>query len=511
MKSASRFAMLSLLVGVACADGSASEGIARVDAGAPSLPRDSGVGDAPAPVSDASAPVPFQEWRQREPIYELYVRHFSKAGNFKGVEAKLPELKALGVGIIWLLPVHEIGSISPANGGQGIDAPHGNPYAVKSYERLNPEYGEDGTSAGAEADLKSLVTRVHALGMHVILDWVPNHTAWDNPLITTHPEWYARQNGVIKPVSEFPWIAQLDWSNPALRTYMADAMESFTRKFDLDGFRVDYAHSMPLSFFSDLRSRLERVKPVLLLAEAGDVAFHPTFDMTYDWNVYPLLRDVAWGTKPVTAIDDALLHTQLIPYASMPDALVMRMTYNHDDNGKFTLGDAYRGGIKTFAVLAATLPGKPLVFDGQEVGMNVFDGTTVRPSINLGHDPKVKIDWADPEGYRPFYTKLLQLYRASSALHHPGMADFRKIDTVPAAPIYSFVRRDGASSVLVVLNLSPTRFDAAAFVPKPDAGPIEGDYVELFTNAPMTVDGGTRMMLEPWAYRVYVRGPLRAD
>jgi glycosidase len=120
---------------------------------------------------------PFEVWRHREPIYELYVRHFSEAGTFKGVEAKLPELRALGIGIVWLLPVNEIGS------KDRVDGPHGNPYAVKSYERVNPEYGSDD-------DLRDLVAAAHRLGMHVILDWVPNHTAWDHPLITEHPEWY---------------------------------------------------------------------------------------------------------------------------------------------------------------------------------------------------------------------------------------------------------------------------------------------------------------------------------
>lgn len=289
--------------------------------------------------ADATFPEePFAVWRQREPIYELYVRHFSPAGNFKGVEAKLPELKALGIGILWLLPVNEIGSITPANGGVAIDAPHGNPYAVKSYERVNPEYGSDGTEASAAADLKSLVAAAHKLGIHVIVDWVPNHTAWDNPLMTSHPEWYARDaGGAVRPVSgEFPWIAQLDWSNADLREYMTTVMTSWMQRFDIDGFRIDFAHAMPVSFFAQLRPRLEKVKPAFLLAEAGDAAFHPTFDMTYDWNVYPMLGDVAGGTKPPTAIDDVLLSTQLVPYASMPDALVMRMTYNHDDNGKFT-------------------------------------------------------------------------------------------------------------------------------------------------------------------------------
>jgi glycosidase len=457
------------------------------------------VADVDGSVSSDAATVvdprePFEVWRHKEPIYELYVRHFSPEGTFKGVEARLGELRALGIGIIWLLPVHEIGSLDH------IDAPHGNPYAVKSYERLNPEYGTD-------QDLRDLVAAAHGLGMHVILDWVPNHTAWDNHLITEHPEWYVRHDGRIQPVAgEFNWIAQLDWSNTQLRAYMTEQMVDWVRRFDLDGFRIDFAHHMPIDYFTSLRTALEAEKPVFLLAEAGDPTFHQAFDMIYDWSVYPVFGDVAWGGSP-SAIDDALLHRQLIPYASMPEALVMRMTYNHDDNGKFTLHDRYRGGTKTFAVLATLLPGKPLVFDGQEVGMNVFDGQQTRPSINLGHDPRVKIDWSDPDGYRPFYTKLLQLHRASSALHQPGMADFRKIDTVPNDHVYSFVRRDGANTVLVVVNLSANDYPALRLAPAENAGAIDGTYVELFSEHAVEVGAGSTLHLEPWGYRVYVQGP----
>lgn len=465
---------------------------------------------SPDASTNATPAEPFSVWRQREPIYELYVRHFSPEGNFAGVEQRLPELKALGIGIVWLLPVNEIGSILPANGGASTDAPHGNPYAVKSYEALNAEYGSLRTAASAEADLKHLVVRAHELGMHVILDWVPNHTAWDSPLITQHPSWYARTSGgQIRPVADFPWIAQLDWSNEELRTYMTDVMRSWVARFDVDGFRIDYAHGMPVAFFTRLRLELEKVKPVFLLAEAGDPKLHPAFDMTYDWNVYPSFGDVANRTRTVTAIDDALLNTQLVPYRDMPEALVMRMTYNHDDNGKFTLAERYKGGIKTFAVLAATLPGKPLVFDGQEVGMNVFDGTTVRESINLGHDPKVKIDWNDAGGYRPFYTKLLQLFRANPALHHAGGSDFRKVHTIPSDYPYAFIRRDGTSAVLVVLNLSATDHPAVALVPEPNAGVIDGTYIELFSGQKASIAAGQTMRLMPWEYRVYVRGPVR--
>jgi hypothetical protein len=136
--------------------------------------------------------------------------------------------------------------------------------------------------------------------------------------------------------------------------------------------------------------------------------------------------------------------------------------------------------------------------------MNVFDGTTVRPSINLGHDPRVKIDWSDPDGFRPFYTKLLQLHRAHPALHQPGMADFRKLDVRGSDRAYAFIRRHDERAVVVVTNLSDQSI-AITLEPAPNAGGIDGAYVELFGELPTDLHAGKTLALEPWGYRVFVR------
>lgn len=508
---------LAALLAMACSGSTASPGGAS----------DSGATDSGVVVADSrsagTSPIPFEEWRRREPIYELYVRHFSDEGTFGGVEARLPELKALGVGIVWLMPINAIGSIDPsaipassvAHGAHTIDAPFGNPYAVRNFERISPEYGSDGTEASAEADLRSLVDTAHELDMRVIIDWVPNHTAWDNPLIQSHPDWYEwntspQGESYIKPVGEdFKWIAQLDWSNQALRGYMTDVMVDWVERFDIDGFRVDFAHHMPLEFFEQLRPALEEIKPVFLLAEASGRAFHPIFDMTYDWSVYPKLGDIAQGSRTVSAIDDALYFEQFVPYLDEPRALQMRMTYNHDDNGNWSLAERYGEGIRAAAVLACTLPGKPMILDGQETGFRVRVGNTIEVGAPLTHDPAVKLDWSDPEGFRPFYTLLLHLHRANSALHQEGFDDYRKVETNYPDTVYSFIRRDGDNQVLVIVNMSATPSPGLLLMPTDNTGSVDETYKELFTGDEATVLAANALDLGPWDYRVYVKGPTQ--
>ena len=113
----------------------------------------------------------------------------------------------------------------------------GSPYAVRDYYAVNPEFGD-------LADLQHFVDTAHELGLHVILDWVANHTAWDNNLVESHPEWYARDwKGDFRPTPWWDWddIIDLDYSHEALREYMAEAMCYWVREADIDGYRCDVA------------------------------------------------------------------------------------------------------------------------------------------------------------------------------------------------------------------------------------------------------------------------------
>ena len=108
-------------------------------------------------------------------IYEMNVGSFTQAGTFAAASDRMEELKALGIDIVWLMPIYPRGTSN-------------SPYAATSFQKTNPAYG-------TIADLKALVQHAHQLHMEVWLDWVPNHTATNAEWVTTHPEYYAKSGG----------------------------------------------------------------------------------------------------------------------------------------------------------------------------------------------------------------------------------------------------------------------------------------------------------------------------
>ena len=225
------------------------------------------------------------EWSKNAVIYQINTRQFTKEGTFKAAESHLPRLKELGADILWLMPIHEIGQ-------KNRKGTLGSPYSVKDYYSVNPEFG-------TMDDLKHFVRAAHDMGMYVILDWVPNHTAWDNVLVSEHPEWYTRDwKGDFHPTPWWDWsdIIDLDYSKPELRKYMTDAMKYWVAEADIDGYRCDVAGFVPTDFWNTLRKELDAIKPVFMLAEWESRDLHvEAFDMTYAWSWYDTMKSIANG------------------------------------------------------------------------------------------------------------------------------------------------------------------------------------------------------------------------
>jgi glycosidase len=429
------------------------------------------------------------DWSLNQAIYEINPEHYSAQGGFKAIEADLPRLKTLGVGILWLTPIQP----------RGVLKAFKSPYCIRDYDGIYPGFG-------TEEDFRSLVKAAHAQGLHLILDWVANHTSYDHPWVKQHPGWYQRgTDGQPLPVKGFIDIAQLNYESPALRKAMIQAMARWVGEYGVDGFRCDMAWKVPADFWAQARAALEKLKPVFLLAESNDAQHDASFDADYDWNLLPPVKDselirLAKGFKGATAVDTALIRES--EFAPPPGFFRLRMTSNHDEwNDVGTPSALYGPAAPVFAVLMGTLPGKPLLYNGQELGWDRrYSGARTAwntpPDPVLDFTPTTRTAW-----WGGLYQRLLWAYRAEPALN---AGTFIRVNGADECRTYAYVRQKGADQALVVLNLSadPTAYDL-------EHPAMVGDYRELFSGQALSLTPGAHLQgrAEPWSYQVYLSGP----
>lgn len=438
---------------------------------------------AAAAKPDPYQPVPYvqlhhPEWTKNATIYELNTRQFSAEGTFRAAEKQLPRLKALGVDIVWLMPVNPIGE-------QNRKGTLGSPYSVRDYYGVNPEFG-------TLADLKHFVATAHSLRLHVILDWVANHTAWDNPMAQAHPDWYQHDwRGHFRPTPWFDWadIINLDYHSPGLRKYMTEAMKYWVREVDFDGFRCDVAGFVPVDFWNNVRRELDAIKPVFMLGEWESRDLHAAaFDMTYAWSWYEAMHNIAKGKADVGALYNYYAWNEgFYP----PDCYRMNFVSNHDKNSwDGTAFEQFGNALPAAMVLSVVADGMPLIYNGQEAG------NTKR----LQFFEKDPIQWKEhPNG--ELYRKLFALKHANTALWngHWGalMVDVPNSDH---GNVLSFVRDNGKDKVFAVFNLSAK--DRGIEL---GDGPFPGAYTDFFSGEKVTLTEKQKLDLPAWSYRVFVK------
>lgn len=372
-----------------------------------------------------------EPWVKDAVIYSVYLRSFSPEGTFAGLQRRLPELKSMGVTVLWLLPIHPVG-VKNRKGTLG------SPYAVRDFYGVNPEFG-------TLADVRALVAAAHAHGMKLIIDLVANHTSWDSRLILDHPEWFTKNaaGGIVAPNEDWTDVAGLDYSHAGLRDYMTGMMCWWVRDVGIDGFRCDVAEMVPTDFWNQARAALDEIKPVMMLSEGSLPEHHvKAFDVTYSWNIYDALDPMLKGARPPDLIDQILRNEALqFPTGS----LRMRFTTNHDKNAwdapateKFGADAVALGNVLTF-----TLPGVPLIYTGEEVGN----------SKRLSLFEKVDVDWSPRRTMGDLFTSLSRLRREHPALVSGSMERLAR----PGAPgVYAYRRIAGTDTVTVFLNFSST-------------------------------------------------------
>ena len=384
---------------------------------------------------------PDTSWVTRAALYEVNVRDFSPTGDLRGVTAGLGRIQAAGADVVWLMPIFPVGVLNRKG-------PLGSPYSVRDYRAID-------SALGSAADFRALVEAAHARGMKVILDWVPNHTAWDNVWVREHPSFHDRdeRGGLTVPRDEqgrpTDWtdVAELDYGNRALRRSMIAAMRYWLVEYGIDGFRVDVAGFVPDDFWSEALPALRAAvpRPILLLAEWGAPRMHRLgFDLTYGWDGYNRLKAVWRGAPADTFVRGEMADLDSLP----PGGMRLRFTTNHDetawDQPPVTLFGGAAGARAAFVAMAL-LPGRPLLYNGQEVESPQKLGLFVRDSVVWGQP--------DTLASRGFYRRVLDLARTDRVFLD---GEFAAVET--SAPRDIIAYRRGETVVLVNPRSSRVRF-----------------------------------------------------
>jgi len=415
-------------------------------------------------------------WSDDAVMYEVNVRQYTPEGTFNAFAEHLPRLKELGVEILWFMPIHPIGE-------KNRKGSLGSYYSIRDYKAVNPEFG-------TFDDFKSLVSKAHEMGFKVIIDCVANHTSWDNVWMEDHKDWFSQDSlgNVIPPNPDWSDVADLNYDNAGMRNAMLDAMKYWVRDADIDGYRCDYAGGVPTYFWEEARASLDSIKPVFMLDEDQDHLdlLNKAFNCNYGWTMHHTMNEIYSGKKSVADIKSYFAQIDTTyPKGTYP----LEFTSNHDENShNGTVYERLGDAVKTFAVLSFTVPGMPLIYSGQEAGLNK----------RLKFFDKDQIDWTRDPSMTELYSKLIALKKNNKALWNGlagGKIEF--LETSSPEKLLAFKREMDENSVVVIMNLSKENLEGTV----PSLG--ENEYTDYFTSQKIKAGNNEIISLKPWEYLVF--------
>ena len=409
-------------------------------------------------------------------IYEVNIRQYSESGTFNDFTKDIPKLKDLGVKVLWLMPIHPI-SKTKRKGTLGSY------YSITNYKEVNPEFGN-------KDDFNNLIKTAHENNMYVILDWVANHTGWDHQWIENNPNYYTKNSkgeitDPINPETGEPWgwedVADLNFDNLEMQNEMIEAMEYWIRKHNIDGYRADAAHGCPVSFWKEVIIRKKKKKNVFMLAESD--GYHPggfelveLFDMSYSWAGHHILNEIG---KNKNNVKDLINNIRTNNESYSKGHILMNFTSNHDENSwNSTVFERFGEGVKTFSALTYFLPGMPLIYNGQEYGLNKRLEFFEKDFI-----PKPNNEYFD------FYKTLAKIKTENKVLHIENSVNFEIIETNNSNVI--LLKRENNGELMYFLaNLSDKSQEIILN--------LNGDYTSLINNTSIHLNKNYN--LNPWEF-----------
>jgi alpha-amylase len=467
---------------------------------------------ATAVIAVLLAPMPLlaqgsKDWKTGATCYEIFVRSFYDSdgdgvGDLRGVTQKLDYIndgnpnstKSLGARCIWLMPID--------------DSPSYHGYDVRSYYRVNRDYG-------TTDDFRHLVAAAHKRGIKVLVDLVLNHASSEHPYFkealrdtaSPHRNWFRFSK--TKPDQKGPWGQQvwhkspvrdeyyygvftaempdLNYENPAVRQEASNVANFWLTTMGVDGFRLDAVpylveegnkldhtaatHAVLRQFAADVR----RIKPdAYTIGEVWDsigtqLAYYP--DQLDAYFTFEASDAILGAVRNGSA--KGLLAPLLRMQGKLPAYRYSPFLRNHDQTRTMTALGNDMPRAKLAAELLLTLPGLPYVYYGEEIGMTGdkpdprlrtpmqwTGGTAAGFTRGLVWEPlqadsataNVAVQDADKASLLNLYRRLIHLRSTNSAL---GAGTLIPLETSSDAAA-AWVRRDGSRMVLVIANLGTT-------------------------------------------------------
>jgi glycosidase len=401
-------------------------------------------------------------------MYQVNMRSFSKKGDFQAVIDRLDSIRALGVNVIYLMPLFPVGVLKATN----------SPYATRDYDSV-------GTEFGTLDDLRSLVDGAHKRKIAVLMDIVANHTSWDHPWIA-NKGWYKQDSaGNIKYPQNWRDVAQLNFENQDMRLALITSMKSWVYKANIDGFRCDYADGPPLDFWKQALDTLKTISnhKLLMLAEGSRPGhFAVGFDYNFGFNFFGNLKSIYSRNRSVKSIDSVNVR-DYSGTVSEGQAMVRYLT-NHDVNSSdgtpLDLFGGKKGSMAAFVVVAY-MKGIPMIYNGQEVG------TPYRLTFPF---KSTAVDWTlDNPDITAEYKKVIAFRNKSKAVRRGSLSSYSSDD------VCAFVKELKAEKVLVLSNLrnKPVTYSLPAAL-------ITSRWKDAFTRARTSLKN--EIVLQPYQYIV---------
>jgi glycosidase len=494
-------------------------------------------------------PRPF-DWRDAV-IYQVVVDRFRDAsgatlpaptplsgfagGHLDGVRRAVEsgELTALGVNTLWLSPLYK----NPDGGWPGTDG--------RTYYGYHGYWPTDATTVtprqGGEASLDALVSAAHARGVRILFDVVPNHVHVEHPYWLAHKGdgWFNHEDDPSSCVCGVncdwgahgqdcwftSYMPDLQWWNPDVARQITRDVVFWLDRFDGDGVRIDAVPMMPRGatrrIAAAARAKLDHPgQRTYMLGETyvgeggqdllryylGPLGLDAEFDYPFLWT---LRRAVGVGDESLVDLEQAYRAGQTAWGAS--GAVMATVLGNHDVPrfASVAAGDAagdgfspavqptdpkvYRRQAVAFGVLF-TLPGAPIVYYGDEVGLAGRGDPDVRRPF-----PAEATLSVDQRALRTSVQALGRARSCSSALRRGALRTVA-ID----ADHWVFLREDGTAPSAHTALVAISRDDAAGLA-VPLAGIADATWIDLLGGAPLQIQGGgAHLGAQPWSVRVFV-------